>query len=128
MYLALLATTDEPAQGSIWPTLILMALIFVAMYFLMIRPQRKRMREAQELQRSMEEGDEVITNAGVYGFITAIDGDVIWLEIAENVEIRVARAAIARVIQAVDTPESTAAPAPGGTDIEEILDGDDTSK
>lgn len=129
MYLALLANADEPpAQGSIWPTLILMALIFVAMYFLMIRPQRRRMREAQELQRSMEEGDEVITNAGVYGFITALDGDVVWLEIAENVEIRVARAAIARVIQAVDTPESTAAAAPGGTDIDEILDGDDTSK
>jgi preprotein translocase subunit YajC len=127
MYLALLANADEPAQqGSIWPTLILMALIFVAMYFLMIRPQRKRMREAQELQRSMEEGDEVITNAGVYGFITAIDGDVIWLEIAENVEIRVARAAIARVIQAVETP--AAVDAPGGTDIDEILDADDDKK
>jgi preprotein translocase subunit YajC len=128
MYLALLAAQDEQAQGSIWPTLILMALIFVAMYFLMIRPQRKRMREAQELQRSMEEGDEVITNAGVYGFITAIDGDVIWLEIAENVEIRVARAAIARVIQAVDTPETAAADAPGGTDIDEILDADTDKK
>jgi preprotein translocase subunit YajC len=128
MYLALLATTDEPAQGSIWPTLILMALIFVAMYFLMIRPQRKRMREAQELQRSMEEGDEVITNAGVYGFITAIDGDVIWLEIAENVEIRIARAAVARVIQAVETPETAAADAPGGTDIDEILDADNDKK
>lgn len=128
MYLALLANADEPAQGSIWPTLILMALIFVAMYFLMIRPQRKRMREAQELQRSMEEGDEVITNAGVYGFITAIDGDVIWLEIAENVEIRIARAAIARVIQAVETPETAATDAPGGTDIDEILDADTDKK
>jgi preprotein translocase subunit YajC len=128
MYLALLAQADEPAQGSIWPTLILMALIFVAMYFLMIRPQRKRMREAQELQRSMEEGDEVITNAGVYGFITAIDGDVIWLEIAENVEIRIARAAIARVIQAVEVPETAAASAAGSSDIDEILDADDDKK
>ena len=112
MYLALLAQADEEQSGSIWPTLILMGLIFVAMYFLMIRPQRKRMREAQELQRSMEEGDEVVTNAGVYGFITAIDGDVVWLEIAENVEIRMARAAIARVVTPI-----------GGTDEDD--DGDD---
>jgi preprotein translocase subunit YajC len=93
-------------QASIWPTLILMALIFGAMYFLMIRPQRRRMREAQDLQRSMQEGDEVLTNAGVYGFITAIDGDVVWVEIAENVEVRVARAAIARVVQPIADPTS----------------------
>ncbi len=87
------------------------------MYFLMIRPQRRRMREAQELQRSMEEGDEVVTNAGLYGFVSAIDGDVVWLEIAENVEIRIARAAIARVIKEVAPAVETA----NSTDIDEIV-------
>lgn len=104
MFSFVLATADTEQQASIWPTLILMGLIFGAMYFLMIRPQRRRMREAQDLQRSMQEGDEVVTNAGVYGFITALDGDVVWLEIAENVEIRVARGAIARVVQPVSSP------------------------
>lgn len=128
MSLALLAAADDTQKsGSIWPTLILMGLIFVAMYFLMIRPQRKKMREAQELQRSMEEGDEVITNAGVYGFITAIDGDVIWLEIAENVEIRIARAAIARVIRETETEAEPAAPT-GGTVIDDIIESDDDTK
>lgn len=108
MSTTLLASTSEQ-QASIWPTLILMALIFGAMYFLMIRPQRRRMREAQDLQRSMQEGDEVVTNAGLYGFITALDGDVVWLEIAENVEIRIARAAIARVVRATDAPSSAPA-------------------
>ena len=47
------------------------------MYFLMIRPQRRRMREQQALQSSLEVGDEVITNSGIYGFITGFDGDVL---------------------------------------------------
>lgn len=124
MYLALLASADsgETSGGSPLFTLVFMALIFVAMYFLMIRPQRRRMREAQELQRSMEEGDEVVTNAGVYGFVTAIDGDIVWLEIAENVEIRIARAAIARVIKEVAPAVETA----NSTDIDEIVDDNDS--
>lgn len=107
MFSTLLAQQSSENQASIWPTLILMALIFGAMYFLMIRPQRRRMREAQDLQRSMQEGDEVLTNSGLFGFITAIDGDVVWLEIAENVEIRIARSAIARVVQPISGTEAT---------------------
>lgn len=124
MFSTLLANGTEQ-QASIWPTLILMALIFGAMYFLMIRPQRRRMREAQELQRSMQEGDEVVTNSGLYGFITAIDGDLIWLEIAENVEIRIARAAIARVVQPIsETAGDDAASGEGATTDEAAADGD----
>ncbi|MFM8484537.1 MAG: preprotein translocase subunit YajC, partial [Actinomycetota bacterium] len=65
---------------------------------LMIRPQRRRMREAQELQRAIEVGDEIITNSGMYGFVNAIDGDVVWLEIAENTEIRISRNSMLRRI------------------------------
>jgi preprotein translocase subunit YajC len=110
-----LVASGSEQQASIWPTLLLMGLIFGAMYFLMIRPQRRRMRDAQELQRSMQEGDEVLTNAGVYGFVTALDGDVVWLEIAENVEIRIARSAIARVVQPIAAPAET----------DDIVDGSD---
>ena len=56
------------------------------------------MREAQELQRAIEVGDEIITNSGMYGFVNAIDGDVVWLEIAENTEIRVSRNSMLRRI------------------------------
>ena len=45
-----------------------------------------------------------MTTAGIYGFVTAIDGDVIWLEIAEGVDIRIARAAVSRRIPADDAP------------------------
>lgn len=73
----------------------ILLLIPFAMYFFMIRPQRRRVREQQELQRSIEVGDEVITTSGMFGTITGEDGDSrFWLEIDDDVQIRIARAAI----------------------------------
>jgi preprotein translocase subunit YajC len=82
-------------------------LLIVLMYFMLIRPQQRRMREQQALLAAVAEGDEVLTTAGVYGFITAMEGDVLWVEIAEGVEVRVAKGAIARRI----TPAADAAAA-----------------
>ena len=77
-------------------------LLIVLMYFMLIRPQQKRMREQQAMLSAVEEGDEVLTTAGIYGFITAMDGDLLWVEIAEGVEVRVAKGAVARRITAPD--------------------------
>jgi preprotein translocase subunit YajC len=95
---------QESEKASPLPTIIMFAFLGLVMYFLMIRPQRRRMREAQELVRQIAEGDEVITTGGIYGFISAIDGDVMWLDIAEGVEIRVHRSSIARKIDPVKEP------------------------
>ena len=102
--LGLLAADNTQKNGSILPTLIFMGLIGFAMYFLMIRPQRRRMREQQELQRAIGVDDEVITSSGMYGFVTAIDGDTVWLSIADDVEIRVTRSALLRKINPSEEP------------------------
>jgi preprotein translocase subunit YajC len=73
-------------------------LIGVVMYFLLIRPQRRRQRQAMDLLKQVSEGDEVITTGGLYGFINAIDGDTVWLDIADNVEIRIHRSSISRKV------------------------------
>ena len=73
-------------------------LLIVLMYFLLIRPQQRRMKEQQALLSAVAEGDEVLTSSGVYGFVTAMEGDVVWVEIAEGVEVRLAKGAIARRI------------------------------
>ena len=87
-------TSSGGGSGAIIQLLILLLIPF-AMYFFMIRPQRRRMREQQELQRSIQVGDEVITTSGVYGIITGEDGDSrFWLEIDDDVQIRIARVAI----------------------------------
>jgi preprotein translocase subunit YajC len=97
--------------------LLFFALIGVGMYFLLIRPQRRRMREQQSLLSSLGENDEIITTGGIYGFITAIDGDVLWVDIADGVEIRIHRSAVARKI---DPAKESAGghPAPAAADDE----------
>ncbi|MBV1893119.1 MAG: preprotein translocase subunit YajC [Ilumatobacteraceae bacterium] len=73
----------------------ILLLIPFAMYFFMIRPQRRRAREQQDLQGSLQVGDDVVTTSGIYGKITGEDGDTrFWLEIDDDVQIRVARAAV----------------------------------
>ena len=93
--LALIANADSSGSGGALFQLLILLLIPFAMYFFLIRPQRRRMREQQELQRSIEVGDEVITTSGFYGTITGEDGDSrFWLEIDDDVQIRIARATI----------------------------------
>ena len=92
---ALIAQESSSGGGGAIIQLGILLLIPFAMYFFLIRPQRRRMREQQELQRSIEVGDEVITTSGVYGIITGEDGDSrFWLEIDDDVQIRIARAAV----------------------------------
>ena len=109
------AETEEKSGGSFAVTLLFMAAIGGAMYFLMIRPQRRRLKESQSLQREISEGDEVITNSGMYGFVNALDGDTVWLEIAEGTEIRVARNSLLRRINPTIEPA-------GGAIIEDAQD------
>lgn len=78
----------------------ILLLIPVAMYFLLIRPQRRRAREQAAMQSELGVGDEVITTSGVYGFITGEEDDLFWLEIDDDVQIRIAKAAIQRKIVA----------------------------
>src|SRR5688572_9166102 len=118
--LSILAESSDDSSGSIFPSLGIVILIPLAMYFLLIRPQRKRQREQVALQSAIGIGDEVMTTSGIYGFITGFDGDVVWLEIDENIQVRVARAAIQR---RVDT--SGADPEPAEPEKDEPTAGTD---
>jgi preprotein translocase subunit YajC len=79
--------------------LILLPLFFAVFYFLLIRPQQKRMREHAELVSSVEPGDDILTNGGLYGTIVAIDGQIAELEIADGVVVRIQRSAVAELIE-----------------------------
>jgi len=77
--------------------LIPLALMFGIMYFLVILPQQRQRKKVQEMLAAVKNGDKVITTAGIYGTINGMDGDTVILKIADNVKIRIARAAIAQV-------------------------------
>ena len=101
------ATTPEAKSNPILSFLPLV-LIFAAMYFLLLRPQRRRQKATVSLQSSIAEGDEVVLNSGIYGFISAIEDDFFWLEIAEKVEVRVAKGSVARKVSVSSSNSSDA--------------------
>ena len=69
--------------------LFMFIIIIAIMYFLMIRPQRKRQKEVDNFRRSLQPGMEVVTSGGIYGKIKEIDGNIVVIEIAHNVNVRV---------------------------------------
>ena len=98
------AAAETPSSNPILGFLPLV-LIFAAMYFLLLRPQRKRQKETANLQKSVAVDDEVVLNSGIYGFVSLVEDDFFWLEIAEKVEIRVSKGSVARKISAQQKPE-----------------------
>ena len=85
------------AEGGFSPTIIIfLVLIFGMFYFLMIRPQRKRQKEHQELTRELRKGDKVVTAGGIYGQIESLSEDSVVLKIESGATMRVDRNSIAR--------------------------------
>lgn len=87
-------------------SLVPLILIFVIMYFLILRPQQKRMKDHRNMVSELKRGDQVVTQGGIIGKITDVKDDEVTVEIAQGVKIRVVRATIAQV---VTQPKPTAA-------------------
>jgi preprotein translocase subunit YajC len=77
--------------------LIPLALMFGIMYFLVILPQQRQRKKVQGMLAAVKNGDKVITTSGIYGTVNGMDGDTVILKIADQVKIRISRAAIAQV-------------------------------
>jgi preprotein translocase subunit YajC len=85
--------------------LVLLAL----MWFLLIRPQRRRQLEAQKMINSLEVGKEIVTAGGLYGTITDMEDDELRVEVADGVEVRIAKRAVAAVVTEEEEPEESEA-------------------
>ena len=77
---------------------IFILVLLVLMWFMLIRPQRRRQMETQRLLDSLSVGKEIVTAGGLYGTVTALEDDEARIEIADGVEVRVAKRAIAGVL------------------------------
>ncbi|MBV1776572.1 preprotein translocase subunit YajC [Burkholderiaceae bacterium DAT-1] len=73
--------------------------IFVLFYFMMIRPQQKKMKETADMLKTLQKGDEVVTSSGVLAKVSKLSDDFLTLEIADGVEIVVQRAAVAAKLE-----------------------------
>jgi len=113
-------TDSESSGGGSLFSFLLLPLMLVAMYFLIIRPNSKRRKDAAKLQSTLEIGDEVITTSGIIGTLTGEDGPTrFWLEIDNDVQVRIARGGIqGRLTDDKNEPES----------VDDDSDSDDTAE
>jgi len=87
-------TGAEGEGGSPLTALLPFILIFVVFYFLILRPQQKQGKQRKEMLKNIKRGDNVITSGGMYGKILNIVGDLVTLEIAKGISIRLSRSGI----------------------------------
>ena len=85
-----------PAQGGGMSMWIMLALIFVVMWFFMIRPQRKQQKELQNFRDALKKGDKVVTIGGIYGTVAEIKEDSVLIEVDNSVKIRVSKQALVK--------------------------------
>ncbi len=92
----LLQTAAPAAQGGGWSMLIMLALIFVVMWFFMIRPQRKQQKELENFRNALKNGDKVVTIGGIYGTVCEVKEDYVLIEVDKDVKIRVSKQALVK--------------------------------
>ncbi|WP_296762332.1 preprotein translocase subunit YajC [Sediminimonas sp.] len=82
-------------------------LIFVIMYFLLIRPQQKKVKEHQKMVEALRRGDQVVTQGGLIGKVTKVkDDNEIEVELAQGVKVRVVKSTVAQVTSKTEPAES----------------------
>ncbi|MDA0220519.1 MAG: preprotein translocase subunit YajC [Proteobacteria bacterium] len=98
---------DAAAPGGFDPVfLIMMVAMFAVFWFLVIRPQQKRAKEHQNMLKAIKRGDQVVTNGGIIGRVSRIDGDgIIQLEIAEGVRVKCQQSMIADMVRKTEPRE-----------------------
>ena len=91
-----------------------------ALYAFMIDPQQRKMKAHQALLRSLEEGDVVVTSSGIFGAIAEVEGDVIWLEVAPEVELKIMKSSVTEKVPDSDASDND------DDDIDDESDDDET--
>jgi preprotein translocase subunit YajC len=89
------------SSGNGIPAIVVQVLPIVAIglvfYFLVIAPANKTRRKQEQMLSSLKKGDRVLTTGGIYGSVQGVEGDVVYLKIAENVKVKVARSAVSGI-------------------------------
>ena len=86
-------------------SLIIFLPLIAIMYFLMIRPQQRKMRDHTQLLASVGVGDDIVTSAGIYGRVSELDGETLFLQVSDNVELKITKESIAGLISYDETED-----------------------
>ena len=94
--LNLILQANPQAQGSSLSMWIMLALIFLVMWFFMIRPQRKQQKELEAMRNSLKKGDKVITAGGIYGTVDEISDKTVLIKVDGDVKLRVDKGSLVK--------------------------------
>lgn len=94
----LLMSPQEGQAGGGYEQIIFLVLIIVVFYFFMIRPQMKKQKEVAKFRSSLQKGDKVVTTGGIYGKVNDIKENIVTVEIANNVTVKVDKVSLVREI------------------------------
>ncbi len=97
------AAAPAAQQAPVWMQFVPFVVILAVMYFIVIRPQAKKQKETQDFLSALRVGDQVITQSGILGRITALTDTIATLEVANQVQIKVLRAQVAMSQAALQT-------------------------
>ena len=95
-FITLLQAAPAAQQGGGMSMWIMLALIFVVMWFFMIRPQKKQQKELQNFRDGLKKGDKVVTIGGIYGTVCEVKEGSVLMEVDNNVKIRVSKNALVK--------------------------------
>jgi preprotein translocase subunit YajC len=98
VHVHLLAATTTSSKGNPYLFPIIILALFGLLYFVMIRPQRNRQRQAMQMQNQIVPGQRVRTTAGMYATVVSVEGDDVVLEVAPGVNVRYMRRAVMNVV------------------------------
>lgn len=96
-------TGGAGGQGGGFGAFIPLILMFAIFYFLLIRPQQKKAKQHKAMLAAVKKGDRVMTSGGLHGTITGLTNDVVTMEIAPKVRVKVSRGSIAGILRSEET-------------------------
>lgn len=97
-------------------SLVIFAVLLVAMYAVMIRPQQRRLKAQREMLAALKEGDLVLTASGIYGVITELSDTDAYIEVAQGIELKMTRSSIAGKVRVDDESDADGGDTGGKSD------------
>ena len=97
------AQPAAPSGGSMLMQMLPLVLMFGAMYFLLIAPQRKKQKEHEKMLGALKAGDEIVTTGGIYGVITSVKDDRFIVRIGENNKVEVGKGFVHALVKKTDS-------------------------
>jgi preprotein translocase subunit YajC len=100
-----MGTGGTGGTGGGFGAFIPLILMFAIFYFLLIRPQQKKSKMHKQMLASVKKGDKIVSSGGLHGVVTGISEDVVTMEIAPKVRVKISRGSVAGILRRDETPQ-----------------------